>query len=191
MGGAATGGGRHQGDRARWIADVPPACVVEMEAAAAQVCLRNVRVPLMALKSVSRLRGSHHNIYFVPKAMKDLKRGSHEFGTWDDVVALCGRKGWACPRGKNEDFAKQSRLLTTRDAALLYLISRFWSSAAPDAPDSESVLKERQVQQLMQAIIVTGGSSITSARVTPCSSIVGRERRRCRGFRSGPGHRGR
>ena len=29
--------------------------------------------------------------------------------------------------------------------------------AAPDAPDSESVLKERQVQQLMQAIIVTGG----------------------------------
>ena len=29
--------------------------------------------------------------------------------------------------------------------------------ALPDAPDSESVLKERQVQQLMQAIIVTGG----------------------------------
>ena len=29
--------------------------------------------------------------------------------------------------------------------------------AAPDAPDSESVIKERQVQQLMQAIIVTGG----------------------------------
>ena len=28
---------------------------------------------------------------------------------------------------------------------------------APDAPDSESVIKERQVQQLMQAIIVTGG----------------------------------
>ena len=27
----------------------------------------------------------------------------------------------------------------------------------PDAPDSESVIKERQVQQLMQAIIVTGG----------------------------------
>ena len=30
--------------------------------------------------------------------------------------------------------------------------------AAPDAPDSESVIKERQVQQLMQAIIVTGGN---------------------------------
>ena len=29
--------------------------------------------------------------------------------------------------------------------------------APPDAPDSESVIKERQVQQLMQAIIVTGG----------------------------------
>ena len=29
--------------------------------------------------------------------------------------------------------------------------------ALPDAPDSESVIKERQVQQLMQAIIVTGG----------------------------------
>ena len=29
--------------------------------------------------------------------------------------------------------------------------------AVPDAPDSESVIKERQVQQLMQAIIVTGG----------------------------------
>ena len=29
--------------------------------------------------------------------------------------------------------------------------------AAPDAPDSESGIKERQVQQLMQAIIVTGG----------------------------------
>ena len=29
--------------------------------------------------------------------------------------------------------------------------------AAPDAPDSESVMKERQVQQVMQAIIVTGG----------------------------------
>ena len=29
--------------------------------------------------------------------------------------------------------------------------------AAPDAPDSETVIKERQVQQLMQAIIVTGG----------------------------------
>ena len=29
--------------------------------------------------------------------------------------------------------------------------------AAPDALDSESVIKERQVQQLMQAIIVTGG----------------------------------
>ena len=27
----------------------------------------------------------------------------------------------------------------------------------PDAPDSESVIKERQVQQVMQAIIVTGG----------------------------------
>ena len=27
----------------------------------------------------------------------------------------------------------------------------------PDAPDSESVMKERQVQQVMQAIIVTGG----------------------------------
>ena len=30
---------------------------------------------------------------------------------------------------------------------------RLW----PDAPDSESVMKERQVQQVMQAIIVTGG----------------------------------
>ena len=30
-------------------------------------------------------------------------------------------------------------------------------SARPDAPDSESVMKERQVQQVMQAIIVTGG----------------------------------
>jgi len=30
-------------------------------------------------------------------------------------------------------------------------------SALPDAPDSESVIKERQVQQVMQAIIVTGG----------------------------------
>ena len=29
--------------------------------------------------------------------------------------------------------------------------------ARPDAPDSESVMKERQVQQVMQAIIVTGG----------------------------------
>ena len=29
--------------------------------------------------------------------------------------------------------------------------------ARPDAPDSESVIKERQVQQVMQAIIVTGG----------------------------------
>ena len=29
--------------------------------------------------------------------------------------------------------------------------------ALPDAPESESVIKERQVQQLMQAIIVTGG----------------------------------
>ena len=29
--------------------------------------------------------------------------------------------------------------------------------ACPDAPDSESVIKERQVQQVMQAIIVTGG----------------------------------
>ena len=29
--------------------------------------------------------------------------------------------------------------------------------ALPDAPDSESVIKERQVQQLMQAIIVAGG----------------------------------
>ena len=29
--------------------------------------------------------------------------------------------------------------------------------ATPDAPDSESVIKERQVQQVMQAIIVTGG----------------------------------
>ena len=28
---------------------------------------------------------------------------------------------------------------------------------AADAPDSESVIKERQVQQVMQAIIVTGG----------------------------------
>ena len=27
----------------------------------------------------------------------------------------------------------------------------------PDAPDSEAVIKERQVQQVMQAIIVTGG----------------------------------
>ena len=27
----------------------------------------------------------------------------------------------------------------------------------PNAPDSESVIKERQVQQVMQAIIVTGG----------------------------------
>ena len=33
----------------------------------------------------------------------------------------------------------------------------FQVSARPDAPDSESVIKERQVQQLMQAIIVTGG----------------------------------
>ena len=32
---------------------------------------------------------------------------------------------------------------------------KFWLK--PDAPDSESVIKERQVQQLMQAIIVTGG----------------------------------
>ena len=30
---------------------------------------------------------------------------------------------------------------------------RLW----PDAPDSEAVIKERQVQQVMQAIIVTGG----------------------------------
>ena len=29
--------------------------------------------------------------------------------------------------------------------------------ACPAAPDSESVMKERQVQQVMQAIIVTGG----------------------------------
>ena len=29
--------------------------------------------------------------------------------------------------------------------------------ACPAAPDSESVIKERQVQQVMQAIIVTGG----------------------------------
>ena len=29
--------------------------------------------------------------------------------------------------------------------------------ALPDAPDSESVIKERQVQQVMQAITVTGG----------------------------------
>ena len=33
----------------------------------------------------------------------------------------------------------------------------FQVSARPDAPDSESVMKERQVQQVMQAIIVTGG----------------------------------
>ena len=33
----------------------------------------------------------------------------------------------------------------------------FQVSARPDAPDSESVIKERQVQQVMQAIIVTGG----------------------------------
>ena len=33
----------------------------------------------------------------------------------------------------------------------------FQVSARPDAPDSESVMKERQVQQIMQAIIVTGG----------------------------------
>ncbi len=32
---------------------------------------------------------------------------------------------------------------------------KFWLK--PDAPDSESVIKERQVQQVMQAIIVTGG----------------------------------
>lgn len=32
---------------------------------------------------------------------------------------------------------------------------KFWLS--PNAPDSESVIKERQVQQVMQAIIVTGG----------------------------------
>ena len=33
----------------------------------------------------------------------------------------------------------------------------FQVSARPDTPDSESVMKERQVQQVMQAIIVTGG----------------------------------
>ena len=33
---------------------------------------------------------------------------------------------------------------------------KFWSRG-PGAPDSESVIKERQVQQVMQAIIVTGG----------------------------------
>ena len=33
----------------------------------------------------------------------------------------------------------------------------FQVSVRPDAPDSESVMKERQVQQVMQAIIVTGG----------------------------------
>ena len=32
---------------------------------------------------------------------------------------------------------------------------KFW--LPPNAPDSESVIKERQVQQVMQAIIVTGG----------------------------------
>ena len=32
---------------------------------------------------------------------------------------------------------------------------KFW--LRPNAPDSESVIKERQVQQVMQAIIVTGG----------------------------------
>ena len=32
---------------------------------------------------------------------------------------------------------------------------KFW--LWPNAPDSESVMKERQVQQVMQAIIVTGG----------------------------------
>lgn len=31
------------------------------------------------------------------------------------------------------------------------------ASARPITPDSESVIKERQVQQVMQAIIVTGG----------------------------------
>ena len=44
---------------------------------------------------------------------------------------------------------------------MLNYISRFeWvevSAPAADAPDSESVIKERQVQQVMQAIIVTGG----------------------------------
>ena len=34
---------------------------------------------------------------------------------------------------------------------------------APDAPDSESVIKERQVQQGMQAIIVTGGKQYNVA----------------------------
>ena len=33
----------------------------------------------------------------------------------------------------------------------------YQAPACPDAPDSESVIKERQVQQVMQAIIVTGG----------------------------------
>ena len=33
----------------------------------------------------------------------------------------------------------------------------YQAPARPDAPDSESVIKERQVQQVMQAIIVTGG----------------------------------
>jgi large subunit ribosomal protein L21 len=36
-------------------------------------------------------------------------------------------------------------------------LNGFQVSARPDAPDSESVMKERQVQQVMQAIIVTGG----------------------------------
>ena len=33
----------------------------------------------------------------------------------------------------------------------------YQAPARPDAPDSEFVIKERQVQQVMQAIIVTGG----------------------------------
>jgi large subunit ribosomal protein L21 len=36
-------------------------------------------------------------------------------------------------------------------------LNGYQAPARPDAPDSESVIKERQVQQVMQAIIVTGG----------------------------------
>ena len=36
-------------------------------------------------------------------------------------------------------------------------------AAEPDAPDSETVIKERQVQQGMQAIIVTGGKQYNVA----------------------------
>ena len=47
------------------------------------------------------------------------------------------------------------------------MISRFeWVSSSghgPGAPDSESVIKERQVQQGMQAIIVTGGKQYNVA----------------------------